>query len=69
MGLLGRLHSAGSVSRYDLVLAAIPSVFVVAVLVGNLFSVPASVAVAGASLAASLALVDALFVNPPVPEE
>ena len=33
-------------SRYDLVLAAIPSVFVMAVLVGNLLSLPANVAVA-----------------------
>jgi hypothetical protein len=53
-------------SRYDLVLAAIPSVFVVAVLVGNLLSLPPTTAVAGAALAAGVALVDALFVNPPV---
>lgn len=55
-----------SVSRYDLVLAAIPSVFVVAVLAGNLLSVPPNVAVGAASLVATLALADALFVNPPV---
>ena len=52
-------------SRYDLVLAVIPSVFIVAVLLGHLLSVSARVAVAGASLVAVLALVDALFINPP----
>lgn len=69
MGRFGQLLSTGSVSHYDLMLAVIPSVFLIAVLVGNLLSLPASVAVAGGSLVTSLALVDALFVNPPVPEQ
>jgi hypothetical protein len=40
-------------------------VFLIAILVGNLLSLPATVAVGGASLVASLALADALFVHPP----
>jgi hypothetical protein len=62
---LETLAKHASVSRYDLVLAAIPSVFLIAILVGNLLSLPATVAVGGASLVASLALADALFVHPP----
>jgi membrane protein YdbS with pleckstrin-like domain len=66
MNGIGRLTDRLSVSHYDLVLAAIPSVFVLAVLAGNLLFVSANVAVAAAAVVATLALVDALFVNPPV---
>lgn len=66
MDITDGLLEGAQVSHYDLVLAVIPSVFVVAVLAGNLLSVPAHIAVAGASLVASLALADALFVHPPV---
>lgn len=65
-GAIDRLVERSSVTYYDLVLAVIPSVFVVAVLVGAVFSVPAETAITGASVAAALALADALFVNPPV---
>lgn len=69
MGMLERLTDHVSVSHYDMVLAAIPSVFVVGILVGNVLSLPTNVAIAGASLAASLALADALFVHPPTASE
>jgi hypothetical protein len=68
MGRNERPTDLVSVSHYDLVLAAIPSVFVMAVLAGHLFAVPANVAVAAASLVATLALADALFINPPIEE-
>ena len=55
----------GSVSYYDLVLAVIPAVFAVSVLVGTLLAVEPHVAFAVGSALAGLALVDALFVNPP----
>lgn len=52
-------------SRYDLVLAVIPTAFVVALLVGNLLSVSARVALVSASVVGALAVLDALFLNPP----
>lgn len=55
-----------TVSRYDLVLAVIPAVFVVAVLLGHLLPVSPRTAITGAALLGVLAMVDALFVNPPV---
>lgn len=54
-----------AISRYDLVLAVIPSVFVMAVLVGHLLSLSVQASIAVASLVGALAVVDALFVNPP----
>lgn len=65
-GTIDRLAKRLPVSYYDLVLAVIPAVFVVAVLLGELLAVPAETAIAGASIAAALALVDALFLNPPI---
>ena len=53
------------VTRYDLVLAAIPSAFVAAVLAAHLLSVPVQTALTGASAVGALALIDALFLNPP----
>jgi hypothetical protein len=57
--------SLSSVSRYDLVLAVIPSVFVVSVLIGHLLSLSAQASIGVASLIGALAVADALFVNPP----
>lgn len=60
-------RSAGpvSLSRYDLVLAVIPSAFLVALLLGHVLAIPARTALFGASVVGGLALFDALFVNPP----
>jgi hypothetical protein len=57
--------SLSSLSRHDLVLAVIPSVFVVSILVGHLLSLSAQASIGVASLVGALAVVDALFVNPP----
>lgn len=57
--------SRHDLSRYDLVLAVIPTAFVVALLVGNLLSVSARVALVSASVVGALAVLDALFLNPP----
>lgn len=56
----------GRLTRYDLVLTAIPALFLTALLAHVAFTVPFHLAVAtGASLSV-LFLVDALYVNPPV---
>ena len=55
-----------SLSRYDLVLAFIPVVFVLSVVLGHLLSVPFRTTLVGASVVGALALLDALFVNPPI---
>lgn len=52
-------------SRYDLVLAVIPAAFLLAALLGTAGAVPAPAAVTAASLVGVLAMVDALFLNPP----
>lgn len=56
-----------SASRYDLVLAMIPSAFVIAVLLGNLISLSMQSQLLVAALVGLIALVDALFINPPRP--
>lgn len=53
------------VSRYDLVLAVIPSAFLVALILGNVLPVSPRIALASASVVGALALLDALFLNPP----
>jgi hypothetical protein len=53
------------VSRHDLVLAVIPSAFVVALLVGQFLSLSARTTLAVASLVGMAVLLDALFVHPP----
>lgn len=55
-----------SLSRYDLVLAFVPVVFVSSVVLGHLLSVPFRTTLVGASAVGALALFDALFVNPPI---
>jgi len=57
--------SNASLSHYDLVLAVIPSAFVLAVLLGHLLSVPPRIAFAGAAAVAAMAMIDGLFRNPP----
>lgn len=52
-------------SRHDLVLAVIPAAFVVAALLGTTLSVNATTAVAAAAVLSGLAMMDALFFNPP----
>lgn len=62
-----RVDDTGSVAvtRHDLVLAVIPSVFVVSILVGHLLSLSVQASIGVASLLGALAVTDALFVNPP----
>ena len=55
-----------SLSRYDLVLAFIPVVFLLSVVLGYLLSVPFRTTLTGASAVGALTLLDALFVNPPI---
>lgn len=64
--LLGRL--AGPIaraSRYDFVLAVIPTAFVLAAVVGASLRVPPSAIFVAAAAVSSLAVLDALFLNPP----
>lgn len=55
-------------TRYDLLLALVPAVFVLGVVASHLASLPPRAGLAGASLVAGLAVVDALFRNPPLSE-
>lgn len=52
-------------TRYDLVLAIIPSAFIVALLVGHVLSLSVEASVVFASAVGALALLDGLFLNPP----
>jgi hypothetical protein len=56
------------VTRYDLLLAVVPAVFVVGVVASYLAALPPRAGLAGASLVALLAVVDGLFRNPPLSE-
>lgn len=59
-------HSTvAAITRHDLVLAVIPSAFIVAMLVGQVVSLSTQASVALASIVGALALFDALFLNPP----
>lgn len=53
------------VSRHDLVLAVIPAAFLVAALLGVALDVEPTTAVGAAAGFSALAVLDALFVNPP----
>lgn len=55
-------------TRYDLLLAVVPAVFVVGVVASHLASLSPRAGLAGASLVAGLAVFDALFRNPPLSE-
>lgn len=52
-------------SRYDVVLAAIPLVFALALLAHVTLSVPLRPAIASGAVASSLLVVDAIYLNPP----
>lgn len=54
-----------ALTRYDLVLAIIPVVFLLGLLVGHLLSIPTRTALSGAAAVGVLTVGDALFVNPP----
>lgn len=57
-------RSAGT-SRYDLVLAVIPAAFVVAGVLGTTSAMTPATAVSAGGLVSALAVIDALFLNPP----
>lgn len=52
-------------SRYDVILVAIPLAFLAALLIGQLLSLPIQAAVVVGAALGALAVVDALFVTPP----
>lgn len=52
-------------SRYDLVLALIPAAFLLAAIAGSTLPVSSTTAVLAAGLLSGMAIVDALFLNPP----
>ncbi|QSG08864.1 hypothetical protein [Halapricum desulfuricans] len=54
-------------SRYDVVLVAIPLAFFSAVLFGHLSPISVQVAIGLGAVFSAIAVVDALFVNPPRP--
>jgi hypothetical protein len=56
----------GSLSHYDLVLAVIPVAFLVSVLVGHLLPVSTRTALLAAATIGTIAMIDALFFNPPI---
>lgn len=58
-------RSVRGASRYDLVLGLIPVVFGAAGAAGAFLSVTATTAVTAAGIVSALAVVDALFLNPP----
>ncbi len=55
-----------SATRYDLALAFIPTVFVLAIMVGTVLDLSMQAALVSAALAGILVLVDALYLNPPI---
>jgi hypothetical protein len=56
---------SAQLSRYDLLLAAIPLMLALAVVAGVVFSVSLHLSVSAAALFCSPLLVDAMYVNPP----
>ena len=56
----------GQLSRHDVVLTAIPLVFITAVLLTILTPIPFLAALAAGALTSTALLADALFLNPPV---
>lgn len=60
--VVGRFLGA---SRYDLVLAVIPAAFVMAATLRTTISLSSTTAVAAAALVSGIAVIDALFLNPP----
>jgi uncharacterized membrane protein len=60
-----RTLTTSTLTRYDLVLAVIPSAFIVAMLLGHVFSLSVEASAVVASVVGMLALLDGLFLNPP----
>lgn len=56
----------GQLSRYDLILAVIPVLFVLAMLAHVTLAVPRTAAIASGAVVSLLFLADAMYVNPPV---
>jgi len=56
----------GQLSRYDLLLAAIPLVFALALTVYTLTPVSLETALAGGALLSGLCFLDAVYLNPPI---
>ncbi len=56
---------AGQLSRYDLLLAAIPLVLALSLAAYALFAIPFEMALAGGALVSVLCVADALYFNPP----
>ncbi len=66
-GAVERLkRSRRSLTRYDLVLTVIPVALILTVGAAELFGLPNRVALASGAVIGLVALVDALFLNPPV---
>lgn len=55
----------GQLSRYDVLLAAIPVLLALALTVYVLFPIPFHLAVTGGAMLSCLLVTDALFLNPP----
>lgn len=53
-------------TRYDLVLTAIPVLFTIAAVVSILFAIPFHVTVAGGAVLSLTLVFDVLFFNPPI---
>lgn len=64
-GIDGLASVVRRASRHDLVLAVIPAAFLAAAMLGAVGPVDATTAVTAGALLSALAVVDALFVNPP----
>lgn len=64
-GTLDAVETVSNLTRYDLVLAVIPLAFLFGVVASNLGSVSLHGGMAIAAAVGGLAVVDALFVNPP----
>lgn len=62
---LGQFLPTTSPTRHDFVLAAIPSAFLLTILVAGVFGFSLRMALTSASLMSVVPVLDALFVNPP----
>ncbi|MDL5362194.1 hypothetical protein [Halalkalicoccus sp. NIPERK01] len=62
-----RFMVLASLSRYDLVLWAIPAAFLLAFVASNALAIGVQTALVGAALVGALAVADAVALNPPRP--
>jgi len=58
-------HIRSRLSRYDLVLAAMPVLFVLAVLVAALLAAPLRLGIAVGAVGSIVLVTDVLYINPP----